>query len=143
MIELSRSVYNALVDHALAGRPAEVCGVLEGDRGSTSRATEHHRAENVAEDPRTEYRIAPAELLELTTLVEEEHGADVVGFYHSHPRGPAGPSDTDVARAAWPDHSYVVVVLGGDHPYVGSWRWTGETFEAEAVSLVPDPPPDA
>jgi len=135
MLRLTRQVYDAAVDHAREGAPAEVCGVLGGDRGSTSHARTLHRAENVAASPRVEYRIDPTEQLKLIEEVETS-GKEVVGFYHSHPRGPAEPSPTDRRRATWTGRSYVIVVLDGDHPYVGSWRWAGEAFEREAVALV-------
>jgi proteasome lid subunit RPN8/RPN11 len=134
MLRMAREVYDATVDHAREGVPAEVCGVLGGNRGATSHARTVHRAENVASDPRIEYRIDPTEQLALMEEVEAA-GEDVVGFYHSHPRGPAEPSPTDRRRATWTDRSYVIVVLDGTHPYVGSWRWTGEDFEREAVAL--------
>lgn len=135
MLQLTREVYDAAIDHAREGAPAEVCGVLGGDRGPASHARTLHRAENVATNPRVEYRIDPTEQLSLMEAVEAD-GQEVVGFYHSHPRGPAEPSPTDRRRATWTGRSYVIVVLDCAHPYVGSWRWTGEEFEREAVALV-------
>jgi proteasome lid subunit RPN8/RPN11 len=134
MLRLTREVYDAAIDHAREGAPAEVCGVLGGERGPTSHARTLRRAENVAADPRTEYRIDPAEQLALMEEVEAA-GEEVVGFYHSHPHGPAEPSPTDRRRATWTERSYLIVVLDGGWPYVGSWRWTGERFAREAVAL--------
>ena len=134
MLRVTREVYDTAIDHAREGAPSEVCGVLGGDRGATSHARTLRRAENVAADPRTEYRIDPTEQLALMEEVETG-GDEVVGFYHSHPRGPAQPSPTDRRRATWTDRSYVIVVLDGAHAYVGSWRWTGEEFERETVAL--------
>lgn len=135
MLVLSRTAYDGIVDHALAGAPEEVCGVLGGDHGSEeSRADRGRRAENAAAHPRTAYAIDPEEQLALMEGVEDA-GREVVGFYHSHPAGPPEPSETDVARATWPGYSYVVVVLDGTHPYVGSWRWTGEEFRQEIVRV--------
>jgi proteasome lid subunit RPN8/RPN11 len=135
MLTLARDTYDALVDHALSGAPEEVCGVLGGTHGEeTSRATTHRRVENVAETPRTRYALDPAEQLHAIEDLEDG-GLETVGFYHSHPDGPSGPSETDAATATWPGVSYVIVVLDGSHPYVGSWRWTGEEFRQEAVAL--------
>lgn len=134
MLTLTRAVHDEIVDHSLAGSPREVCGVLGGDRGDPSHASVVRRAENVADAPRAQYAIDPAEQLDLMTAIEDE-GAAVVGFYHSHPAGPPRPSATDAARATWPDRSYVVVALGGGEPRVRSWRWTGERFEREALEV--------
>lgn len=137
MIQLSREVYDELIEHAESGVPEEVCGVLGGEyEEDTSRIDVVRRAENAADTPRTEYYIDPAEQLELMEDLEAD-GRDVAGFYHSHPEGPVGPSRTDAARATWPGLSYLIVVLDGAYPYVGSWRWNDEEelFEQEVVTL--------
>jgi proteasome lid subunit RPN8/RPN11 len=135
MLDLGCDAYDALVDHACEGAPNEICGVLGGLRDDdTSSVLSVHPAENAADTPRTEYSIDPEEQLALIEAIEAD-GDDVVGFYHSHPAGPPAPSETDAARATWPGLSYVIVVLDGRHPYVGSWRLDGdtETFEQEIV----------
>lgn len=138
MIELSRAAYDSVVSHAHSGGDAEVCGVLAGTRGTDgepSTVTDAHEADNAAETPRTRYRIAPEQQLALIEAIEAD-GLDVVGFYHSHPAGPARPSETDVAQATWPDYSYVICALDGA-PFVGSWRWQGDEagFEQETVAV--------
>lgn len=137
MIAVPRHVYDELIRHATEGTPEEVCGVLGGEYGDDETTVESaHRASNVADAPRTEYYIDPAEQLELVETIEDS-GQDVAGFYHSHPAGPPGPSETDAERATWPGLSYLIVVLSGDFPYVGSWRWNDgdEAFEQEVVRL--------
>ena len=152
-IVIPESVREEMVAHAREGAPEEVCGILAGVRGedggkgedkneSESRVEKHHPAENVAESPRIRYEIDPHEQLELMEVVEES-GREVVGFYHSHPRGPAEPSATDTAQATWPDRYYVIVSLeeesqggeGTSEASVGSWRWTGEEFVEERIRV--------
>ena len=107
--------------------------MLAGARGEDRSTVERSfRAENAAERPRTRYEIAPEEELALLEQVDAA-GLDVVGFYHSHPRGPPEPSEVDARRAAWPGYSYLVVSLTGDGSELGSWRWTGERFREEPV----------
>jgi proteasome lid subunit RPN8/RPN11 len=141
MIEFERGAYDDVVRHAAAGGAEEVCGVLAGARGEgdePSVVARVHRAENVADAPETRYRIDPEEQLELFEAIEAE-GREVVGFYHSHPTGPARPSETDAARATWRGYSYVICALDGS-PFVGSWRWRGDEagFEREAVAVRSD-----
>ncbi len=136
MIALARTAYDAVVRHAREGGDEEVCGVLAGTYGEgKSRVEAVYRARNAAEQPTVRYRIDPEEQLAIFESVADA-GRSVVGFYHSHPAGPPGPSETDVARAAWPDRSYVVCALDGQ-PFVGSWRWRddAERFEAETVAV--------
>ncbi|EMA69108.1 Mov34/MPN/PAD-1 family protein [Halorubrum aidingense JCM 13560] len=138
MIELTRAAYDDIVYRAYGGGEAEICGVLAGTHGTDgdpSVVTRTYEAENVAETPQIRYLIDPEEQLELIERAEAD-GLDVVGFYHSHPTGPTHPSETDAARATWPEHSYVICALDG-YPFVGSWRWRGDDdgFEQETVAV--------
>ncbi len=125
-----------ILERARDGRPEEICGVFGGDYDpdGRSRVRSQYPADNVAETPRTRYRIDPEAQLELFDRLEER-GEEIVGFYHSHPRGPPRPSDTDVAQATWPDRSYLIVSL--EPREVGSWRWRAddERFEREHLVL--------
>ena len=130
------AIRDAILERARNGRPEEICGIFGGeyDHDGRSRVRSQYPAENVAETPRTRYRIDPEAQLELFDRLEER-GEEIVGFYHSHPRGPARPSETDVAQATWPDRSYLIVSL---EPHeVGSWRWQADDdrFEREAIVL--------
>jgi proteasome lid subunit RPN8/RPN11 len=139
-LRLDRSVRDAVVAHAREGAPEEVCGVLGGTHGGdgasgddeASHARTARRVPNVAATPRTRYELDAAAQFEAMETIEDA-GGDVVGFYHSHPRGPPRPSATDEALATWEGYSYVIVSLGGSTPEVRSWRWTGGTFEREPV----------
>ncbi|WP_181692730.1 desampylase [Natronomonas sp. LN261] len=131
-LELPNAHRMALVEHAREGAPEEVVGVLAGSHGEPSAVERTDRARNAAETPHTRYEIAPkAELVVLERI--EAAGLDVVGFYHSHPRGPLEPSATDARLAAWPGYSYVIVSLADGGANLGSWRWRGGRFEREPI----------
>ena len=137
MIEFSRDAYDAILDHVVEGGDREVCGVLAGTYDpEKSRVETVHETENVAETPRTRYRIDPEEQFEILERIEDED-REVVGFYHSHPSGPPRPSTTDADQATWTGYSYVIVALDG-RPFLGSWRWRGDTFEPELVQVEKD-----
>ena len=133
MLSVSQEVYETVIDHARRGGKEEVCGVLGGEYGEEHRyAYTGREAENVADTPRSTYRIEPKEQLELMEEIRKR-GQDIVGFYHSHPSGPPRPSATDAAQATWPGYSYLIVSLSGEYPFVGSWCWTGERFQPEVL----------
>lgn len=146
MLHVARSAFESMVAQAEAGYPNEVCGVLAGrdertdssddrtDPSEDRHVTAVHAVPNVADHPRTEYRMAPEEQLAAIDAVEDA-GRDLVGFYHSHPAGPAGPSPTDEARATWPGYVYAIVSLEGEDPELGAWEWTGEAFEELDVQV--------
>lgn len=134
-LAFERAVYDRIVAHAREGTPAEICGVLGGHReGRTATVTETRQVPNVADNPESRYELDPAEQVRVMDDIEES-GHEVVGFYHSHPRGPDRPSGVDEAQATWAGYSYCIVSLAGGEPTVGSWRWTGDRFEAEAVTV--------
>lgn len=136
MIELDRSIYDGLIDHARAVAPNEACGILAGHvEEDRSRVTARYPTENAAEQPEAEYLIDPEQQLALFERIEAA-GESIVGFYHSHPGGPPAPSETDRKHAAWPGKSYVIVAMDGE-PFVGSWRWraTTERFDPEPVQV--------
>ena len=127
---LPDSVRATILEHARRGRPREVVGVLAGDRAEDVSVVERrYEASNAAERPRVRYEIAPEAEIEILERIDRD-GLDVVGFYHSHPRGPLEPSDVDAERAAWPGYSYVIAV---PPDRLGSWRWDGERFEREPI----------
>jgi len=138
MITFENRSHDEVLQHAREGKPHEVCGVLGGERDD-GEARVHHvrRVENVSETPRVNYLMEPEDQLAAIDEVEDA-GYGVVGFYHTHPEGPENPSETDAARANWPGHSYVIVSLGPDEPFTGSWLWTGEEFEEEEVVVDSD-----
>lgn len=123
-LELAPEVAREVLDHALASAPAEACGVLLGPRSDLAETA--LRAENVHENPLREYEIEPEALLEAVQRAEKGD-TEVVGFYHSHPRGPAAFSDTDRSRGSWEGKAYLLVSLRPLEILAG--RWTGEAFE--------------
>lgn len=133
MLRLDPAVERRLRDRARSGRPAEVCGVLGGTYGPAVSVGEAARAvPNVAGRPRTRYRLDPEAQLQAMDDLREQ-GLEVVGFYHSHPEGPADPSPRDAAMATWENYSYVIVVREDDQWRVRSWRWRGDHFERESI----------
>jgi desampylase len=138
VLVLPTEVRDAIIERARDGAPRERCGVLGGEYEPTGRSQvrSQYPAENVAETPRTRYEIDPEQQLAIFERLKAR-GEEIVGFYHSHPRGPPEPSETDAANATWPDRSYVIVSL---EPFeVGAWRWRTNDeagrFEGEGIAF--------
>jgi proteasome lid subunit RPN8/RPN11 len=145
-VVVAPAVHRALRAHAREGAaadpPRESCGVLAGERpdGGEKRrrdaagerpvtVTWARRIPNVATRPARRYELDPAATLAAIEAATDA-GRDHVGFYHSHPEGPAAPSTTDRAEARWPGALYCIVTPGGD---LGAWEWTGGSFRRYAV----------
>lgn len=81
---------------AAAAHPHEACGILLGEG---NRITAARPAANVHPTPATHFEIDPRALIDAHRAARAG-GAEVVGYFHSHPTGPAAPSATDRACAA-------------------------------------------
>lgn len=115
-LALPTDVRRAIVAHARRERPHECCGLLVGDDRQVVAAVPMR---NVAETPRTRYRIDDREHIALRRSLRDSAADErVVGVYHSHPEGPAEPSARDLAEAHYPDWLYVIVGFSGDRAHV-------------------------
>lgn len=104
---LPRSMARAIVSHAQEEYPKEACGIIGGPPGE---ARVLHRLRNVDPDPVMRYNADPRELKQAYDAIDEREW-DVVAIYHSHTHTEAYPSQTDVARAAYPDAAYILTSL--------------------------------
>jgi proteasome lid subunit RPN8/RPN11 len=88
--------------------PLECCGLLGG---RDFRALSCHPMRNRASRPEAEFFAAPEDLFEAMRELRQA-GEEIVGIYHSHPRGPAEPSETDIRMAYYPSVAQIIIVPG-------------------------------
>lgn len=97
-LELPRVLADQITRLARKAVPLEVVGLLAGPR--PGKITAVYPLENVATSPERAYVADPAGLARALASIRSER-LELVAIYHSHPHGPANPSETDIARAAW------------------------------------------
>jgi len=134
MIRIWQELTAQLVQAATAAAPAECGGVLGGPTADA--ITTATAVTNTAAHPQTRYELEPAGVLAALDAIEA--AGDVhVGFYHSHPRGPARPSAVDRAAAAWPGAVYLICAPAAD-PEVAAFRYIDAAvgFERLAITVV-------
>ena len=102
--------------------PEECCGILLGRNGRIERAL---AAANVHPTPQTHFEIDPQALVDAHRAARAG-GPQVIGYYHSHPAGPALPSATDRAQAAHDRSVWAILGEGG----VAFWRDGEDGFAA-------------
>lgn len=131
IVRMSRAVYEAIVAHARAGKPEEVCGVI---RGRGLMAMEAVRGRNIAADRIENYEVDPQTLL--LQFDFEDQGDEMMGIYHSHPVSEAYPSATDAWNAHYPDCIYFICSLEhDDRPVIRSFRLTPHWIDVDLVRL--------
>ena len=121
---------------AAAAFPAECCGLLLGRRagGETARIGWVEPCVNQAPDRWRRFTITPDALLAAYRWARDR-GEQVVGTYHSHPRGSAVPSEVD-RESAWPGASYLIVGLDEEGVRERrSWRLDDGGFVEEELIL--------
>ena len=113
MLRVTRAALERMRAAARDSAPEECCGLLLGREAIEDAVP----AGNVAADPRRRFEIDPQALVDAHRAARAD-GPDVIGYYHSHPAGPSGPSAVDRAMASADGKIWAIVVEGG----VTFWR---------------------
>jgi proteasome lid subunit RPN8/RPN11 len=107
-IAVRAGVIEAVLAHAREQAPDECCGLLIGTPALVERS---FPARNARPGP-SAYLIDPRDHFAAIKAAREA-GAEIVGYYHSHPASPPEPSPRDLAEIVPGDHFYVIVSLAG------------------------------
>jgi len=127
-VRLSAEQWWDLVEHAREEAPKECCGF---GHGSAGRIEAVHRSMNLR-DSRYGYELDGRSLLAANE--RDEEGQEVL-IYHSHPRSPAEPSQTDINLAHYPHWTYVIVSLAETEPVVRAWRIVDGRVEEDPIHV--------
>ena|SRR5437762_10109760 len=118
--------------HGEEAYPHECCGALIGRDG---RLVSTLALPNVTDEgPRRRFRVSDADYRAAERRATEL-GAELLGFYHSHPDHPARPSQYDLDHA-WPTFAYVIVaVANGGAANMTVWYLKDDRSSFEEGSL--------
>jgi proteasome lid subunit RPN8/RPN11 len=134
---LGRGVEAAIRAHAAEAYPHECCGALLGRPGEVTAVLP--LPNTTEEGPRRRFLVRPGDYAAAEREAARQ-GADLLGFYHSHPDHPARPSQYDLDHA-WPFFSYIIVsVVAGEAGPMTSWRLRDDrsTFDEERLAGAAD-----
>ncbi len=101
--------------HALSCFPEEACGILGGNGNHVNYVLP---ITNELHSP-DRFRMAPEEQFKAFMWLEQI-SLQMLGYYHSHPSGPAYPSKTDLRQFSYP--GVVLVLLS---PKDSTWQIKG------------------
>jgi proteasome lid subunit RPN8/RPN11 len=137
-LQLATGIVDDIRAHGVETYPHECCGALVGRDGEVTRAVPLPNTTD--EGPRRRFLVRPSDYQQAERAADAA-GAELLGFYHSHPDHPARPSQYDLDHA-WPNFSYLIVsVAAGVAEDVRSWRLRDDrtAFDEEPLSvLTPD-----
>jgi len=121
-LNLAPDLLGAIQAEAVKAVPEEACGLLLG-RGNQIDGIQPAR--NVHPEPETHFEIDPQVLIDAHRALRTG-GSEIVGYYHSHPKGPPAPSATDRAMAPCDGRIWAIIGQGE----VKFWRDASSGFEA-------------
>lgn len=133
-LRLTDGVDEAIRAHGRETYPHECCGALVGRDGLVTSAVPLPNTTD--EGPRRRFLVRPGDYRHAERAASEA-GADLLGFYHSHPDHPAEPSQYDLDHA-WPSFSYIIVSVAAGQPGdLRSWTLRDDrtAFDEEAVAI--------
>lgn len=110
---LPQAVRAAIFDHARREPDIECCGLLIGTGEGVVVAARVHPTRNASCRPQRRFEIDPQEQFDLLRSLRGS-AERIIGHYHSHPGGPARPSEHDRAMAHDPEAIWLVVALPDD-----------------------------
>jgi proteasome lid subunit RPN8/RPN11 len=122
---MTREVRDAVVAHAREVAPHECCGLLLGRDGHV---TDAMTARNIAADPSTRFLIDPEDHF-AARRAARSRGLEVIGFYHSHPRSPAEPSELDCSEFTYAGHLYLIVSLRAEPAEISLFQFEARRFQ--------------
>lgn len=95
-LNLPLRLWREMREQVSAATPREACGLIAG-RGDQAEGI--YPISNALNSP-VRFRMDPYEQLKAFEAIEES-GLELVAIYHSHPRGPEIPSQTDIEEARY------------------------------------------
>ena len=137
---IAPDVDRAIRAHGQETYPHECCGALVGRDGFVSDVVT--LPNTTEEGPRRRFLVRPTDYRDAERRASEL-GAELLGFYHSHPDHPARPSQFDLDHA-WPTFAYVIVsVASGDARDMTVWYLKEDRSNFEEGELHGDENPDS
>jgi proteasome lid subunit RPN8/RPN11 len=136
---LPRTLYDAMLAHALAELPFECCGLFGGtiSEDGASVVVERYPLANIADSPTIEYLSEPAGMFAAWRDMRRR-GLEVLAVYHSHPTSAPVPSRKDLAHSYGPEVVNLIISLTTSPPAVSGWRFTFEDYREAEWSVVDD-----
>ena len=134
MITLKKSDYERMLAHAMAGLPAEACGLIAGTIEDGSKIVRKVYLLTNTDHSNEHFTIDPKEHL---SAIKDMRAAGLVplGNWHSHPESPSRPSEEDRRLAYDPKASYMILSLMDAEPVLNSFHIEGDVSTKEDLVI--------
>jgi proteasome lid subunit RPN8/RPN11 len=130
-VVIPAELYKRMIRQATDAFPEETCGILASDNGT---ARQVYPIANVSQSP-VIFQMDSQEQL-AAVLEIEDRGWDLGAVYHSHPRTPAVPSETDVKFAFYPEALTIIISLANRaRPEMRAYRIVDGQVSEETIDV--------
>lgn len=130
-MEMCKSVYEKIIEHARREMPLEACGYLGGNERTVlevySLTNIDKSGEHFSFDPKEQFEAV---------LAMRKKKQRAVAVYHSHPETPARPSQEDIRLAFDPEIIHVIVSLAAAEPEVRAFRIVKKEVTEESLVVM-------
>lgn len=137
IIQLPKTEYDRILQHARAGLPDEACGLIGGiiDDNGNKIIKKAYLLTNV-DHSNEHFTLDPREQLEAVKDMRA-NGWQPLGNWHSHPESPSRPSEEDKRLAYDSKASYMILSLMDDNnPVLNSFHIEGTDVSKEQLEYV-------
>lgn len=137
-VTIHKAIYDQIIEHAKESYPNECCGIIIGSTMKGKVVLYVQQATNTnKERSKDRFIIDPREIF-LMDREAKAQGAEIVGFYHSHPDHPDKPSPTDREWGHLGYSYFIVSVMGGKDTSMKSWTLEDEggEFKEEKIKII-------
>lgn len=135
---ITKSEYEAMIEHCKAGFPLEACGLFLGQLDSQAKPVGNifkiWPAVNSEASARI-YTVDSKDMFEASRWAQE-NGLEIVGVFHSHTHSQAYPSPTDIAQVVDPDWLYTIVSLEHEEIVANSFQIKNEKVEELLLDVI-------
>lgn len=130
-VSLPGELIEALIGAARESPEREICGLIGQGVGGRLRG---YPVANVAADPARRFCLDPRGQIDAFRRMRER-GEALYAIYHSHPRGEAEPSVTDLAEATYSEALYLIVAPAAQGPLLRAFLIRDGAARELAVTL--------
>jgi proteasome lid subunit RPN8/RPN11 len=116
-------IYESMIRHCHQESPLECCGILAG---RDSRAWSIYPLPNACQSE-TRYNADPQALIRAVQAMRREQ-TEIMAIYHSHPKWPAVPSQTDLRENHYGEVPRIIIGLLKSPPECRVWRFYTDPY---------------
>jgi proteasome lid subunit RPN8/RPN11 len=130
-IYLPKKFLKRILQYVVDNLPEESCGLLAG---SNNQVTMTIFVTNQLHSP-VKYYMDPMELFKALETIDEKN-LELVGIFHSHPKGQSRPSETDIKEFLYPGTATLICFPDGNEWFIKAFMIENNLYSEIGLKIV-------